>query len=104
MIQPVEWHMKEIEEEVVVDENLHLLDNKHKNIVINKNSHTNGDDTYKRGRRSTEPNIANGNEKSKALVNKKSQSFKDLITEKQVKAIENGAKGEPKCNIYSFKC
>lgn len=102
MIQPVEWHMKEIEEEVVVDENLRLLENKHKDIVINKNSHTNGDDILKRGRRSTEPNITNGNKKSLALVSKKSHSSKDLIAEKQTKAIENGASGKPKFNILLF--
>ncbi|XP_026319790.1 monocarboxylate transporter 9-like [Hyposmocoma kahamanoa] len=91
LIHPVEWHMKEIEEEVVVDENLQLLENKHKDIVINKISHTNGDATYKRGRRSTEPSITNNKEKPQ--FTKKSHSFKDLIAEKQMKAVENGASG-----------
>lgn len=102
MIQPVEWHMKEIEEEVVVDENLQLLENKHKDIVINKTSHTNGDDTYKRGRRSTEPNITNDKENPLALFNKKSHSFKDLIAEKQAKAMENGAGGKSNFYIHLF--
>lgn len=94
--------MKEIEEEVLVDENLRLIDDKHKDIIINKKSHTIGDDTHKRERRSTEPNITNANDKSQALVNNKSHSFKDLIAEKQAKAIENGTNGKPKFNMYSL--
>lgn len=94
--------MKEIAEEVLVDENLQLLNDKHKDIMINKNSHTIGDDTHKRGRRSTEPNITNGNDKSQALVNNKSHSFKDIIAEKQAKAIENGASGKRKFDEYSL--
>ncbi|KAF9421626.1 hypothetical protein HW555_002559 [Spodoptera exigua] len=49
LIQPVEWHLKQIEEEVVVDENLHLLQDK-----TRKTSQSNGDAQTR----------ANGNEKS----------------------------------------
>lgn len=43
LIQPVEWHMKKVEEEVPVDENLHLLPEKSKDAVVRKTSQSNGD-------------------------------------------------------------
>lgn len=87
--------MKTVEEEVVVDENLQLLDEKHKGIYVNTISHTNGDNTYKGRRRATEPSVTNTNENSQALIDKKSQSYRDLNEEKQAKSIENAANGEP---------
>ncbi|XP_021187334.3 monocarboxylate transporter 2 [Helicoverpa armigera] len=53
LIQPVEWHMKKVEEEVAIDENLHLLQDKTKDGV-RKSSQSNGD----------AQNQANGCEKS----------------------------------------
>nr|XP_021187334.2 monocarboxylate transporter 2 [Helicoverpa armigera]XP_049692275.1 monocarboxylate transporter 2 [Helicoverpa armigera] len=53
LIQPVEWHMKKVEEEVAIDENLHLLQDKPKDGV-RKSSQSNGD----------AQNQANGSEKS----------------------------------------
>ncbi|KAL0851274.1 hypothetical protein ABMA28_007109 [Loxostege sticticalis] len=80
LIQPVEWHMKKVEVEVEVDEKLQLLENKHKDIVIRKDSITNGELTNKMGRRATEPSIVgtvkNGHENG--LNGHKSESHKDV--------------------------
>lgn len=88
--------MKKIEEEVVVDENLHLLNEKHKDIVIRKNSYPSSNGFYKGGRRATEPyNISqNGKEKSQDIIDKKSQSYKELHPGIVTKSIENGVNGE----------
>ncbi|XP_049880065.1 monocarboxylate transporter 9-like [Pectinophora gossypiella] len=89
LIQPVEWHMKKVEEEVPVDETLHLLENKHKDIVIRKNSYVNSNGTYKGTRRATEPNVIEKN--GKEWADKKSLSLSKLST-KAIKA-ENGVNG-----------
>lgn len=72
--------MKKVEVEVEVDEKLQLLENKHKDIVIRKDSITNGELTNKMGRRATEPSIVgsvkNGHENG--LNGQKSESHKDV--------------------------
>ncbi|CAG4979157.1 unnamed protein product [Parnassius apollo] len=47
LIQPVERHMKKVEEDVIIDDKVHLLEEKHKNIVIDKNLTINGELIYK---------------------------------------------------------
>ncbi|XP_028156210.1 monocarboxylate transporter 9-like [Ostrinia furnacalis] len=80
LIQPVEWHMKKVEVEVEVDEKLQLLENKHKDIVIRKNSVANGVElTKKLDRRATEPAVVgakNGNENGSN--GQRSESHKDI--------------------------
>ncbi|XP_014356089.2 monocarboxylate transporter 12-B [Papilio machaon] len=67
LIQPVAWHMKKVEEEVIIDEKIHLLEEKHKNIVIDKDHKVNGETIYQNGSRtsSNEKNekglVMNGN-------------------------------------------
>lgn len=47
----MEKHLKEIEEEVKVDEKNQLLEDKHKNIVIDKDYKINGELIYNNDRR-----------------------------------------------------
>ncbi|CAH0724771.1 unnamed protein product, partial [Brenthis ino] len=77
LIQPVEWHMKEVEEEVIIDEKMYLL--KEKNDVV-KNKEYNGvnDDAYKDGRRVTESSVTPENGGKKLSNEKTSQSHKEL--------------------------
>ncbi|KPJ16672.1 Monocarboxylate transporter 12-B [Papilio machaon] len=53
LIQPVAWHMKKVEEEVIIDEKIHLLEEKHKNIVIDKDHKVNGETIYQNGSRTS---------------------------------------------------
>ncbi|XP_053616006.1 monocarboxylate transporter 12-B-like [Plodia interpunctella] len=91
LIQPVEWHMKTVEEEVIVDEKLHLLEDEHKNIVIRRDSKMLAE--LNNGRRATEPTL-NGNDKENpSAVDKKSmqwQSHKELNGEKLTLSKANG--------------
>ena len=77
LIQPVEWHMKEVEEEVPVDENLHLLQEKSKDPIVRKISQSNGD----------AQNQANGKEN---WGSKKTLSNKELNGGKINKSDANG--------------
>ncbi|XP_034834566.1 monocarboxylate transporter 5-like [Maniola hyperantus] len=78
LIQPVEWHMKQIEVEIEVDEKMHLLEENNKDPIKNKDYNANGNVTFKNTRRATEPSlISDITEKpnnNKAL----SQSYKEL--------------------------
>ncbi|XP_041975560.1 monocarboxylate transporter 9-like [Aricia agestis] len=75
LLQPVEWHMKKVEEEVVVEEKVHLLQDS--NNVSEKNKANGNAEQNKNGRRATEPSITveNGVDKSAKSV---SQSYKEL--------------------------
>lgn len=73
--------MKKVEEEVVVDEKLHLLEGKHANIVINKDSRTAAEIANYTGRRATEP-VLNGNSKLDLANGKKSESHMELNSQK----------------------
>ncbi|CAG4965201.1 unnamed protein product [Colias eurytheme] len=68
LIQPVEWHMKKVEEEVVVDEKISLLENNHEN----------NDEVYKGTRRATVPTVLHENGKEKENSHKISQSHTEL--------------------------
>ncbi|KAJ0182600.1 hypothetical protein K1T71_001969 [Dendrolimus kikuchii] len=91
LIQPVEWHMKRVETEIEIDEKVHLLPEKLKDIVINKDSKLIHD--LRTNRRATEPELANGQEKSMDWNNKKSQSVKDLNITRMNKSHQNGLNG-----------
>ncbi|XP_013135003.1 PREDICTED: monocarboxylate transporter 12-B-like [Papilio polytes] len=60
LIQPVAWHMKKVEEEVVIDEKIQLLEDKHKNIVIDKDHKVNGESIYQNGSRISNNERENG--------------------------------------------
>lgn len=78
--------MKKIEEDVVIDENMHLLELKHKDIVIRKDSNANGA-VILGGRRATEPSLeSNGKEVHK------------FFSQKNLYASKNGA--QPKANDH----
>ncbi|KAJ2947794.1 hypothetical protein O0L34_g9577 [Tuta absoluta] len=64
LLQPVEWHMKKVEVEEPVDEKSQLIHDKHKDIVIRKNSASNGDSHKNATRRTTDPAVAGQNGKS----------------------------------------
>lgn len=81
LIQPVEWHMKEVEEEVPVDENLHLLQEKPKDSIVRKISQSNGD----------AQNQANSKENWEG---KKTLSNKELNGAKINKSDANGLNGK----------
>lgn len=67
LIHPVEWHMKKVEEEVTVEEKLQLLEEKHKNIVIRKDSKILSEIAANGERRGTESSL-NENVKELNLV------------------------------------
>ncbi|XP_045493980.1 monocarboxylate transporter 12-B-like [Colias croceus] len=72
LIQPVEWHMKRVEEEVVIDEK------KLQKSLLENNCNTN-DEVYKRTRRATIPSVLQENGKQKVDSHKLlSQSFTQL--------------------------
>lgn len=85
LIQPVEWHLKTVEEEVVVDETLHLLQDKHKEALARKTSQSNGG--------TQKPELANGNEKA-SWGSKKTLSNKELNGGKINKSDANGLNGK----------
>lgn len=43
LIQPVAWHMKKVEEDVLVDENQLLLQEKKEDAIVTNTSQSNGD-------------------------------------------------------------
>ncbi|XP_075971476.1 monocarboxylate transporter 12-like [Anticarsia gemmatalis] len=88
LIQPVERHMKKIEEEVTVDETLHLLQDKQKDVVVRKISQSNMD-AQRNDRRLTEPDLTNGNEKRREIA----LSNKELNGGKINKSDANGLNG-----------
>ncbi|KAG6461294.1 monocarboxylate transporter 9 isoform X2 [Manduca sexta] len=92
LIQPVEWHLKKIEEEVEVDEKLYLLQDKHKDIVIRKNSQILRDAGLKDIGRATELELK-GEDKAIELNEngKKSRSEKELA--KMIASNSNGLNG-----------
>lgn len=81
LLQPVEWHLKEVEEEVEVDENMYLLDDN--KVIVRKNSETDGN--LARGRKSIEPYLNN----SEKVLNK-SISSKELSLANSKSQINNG--------------
>ncbi|CAH0766859.1 unnamed protein product [Diatraea saccharalis] len=93
LIQPVEWHMKKVEEEIEVDETAQLLEDKHKDIVIRKNSNTRNEVTNVLGRRATEPNIKQQNGSQNVVYDKKSETT--LILFSFVFSLENVAVPTP---------
>ncbi|XP_038208323.1 monocarboxylate transporter 12-B-like isoform X2 [Zerene cesonia] len=68
LIQPVEWHMKKVEEEVVIDEKISLLEN----------NHNSNDEVYKGNRRATVPTILHENGKETENSHKIFQSHSEL--------------------------
>lgn len=90
LMQPVEWHLKKVEEEVIIEENVQLLENKHKDIVIKKDSkminEINGLNT---NRRATEPEV-DRKEKEIEWSNKKFQSHDEL---NNIKTSGSGVNG-----------
>ncbi|XP_061708705.1 monocarboxylate transporter 9 [Cydia pomonella] len=87
LIQPVEWHMKKIEEDVILDEKLHLLQAQHKDIVLRKDSITKKE-IYSGLGRSTESSL--GKEKQ-TDSDQKFSSNKELTN--GVKSTENVLNG-----------
>ena len=73
LLQPVEWHMKKVEEEVVVDEKMYLL--KENNEILKNKEYKGIKDEYKNVRRATEPTVVseNGAQKSNNLSTSLSQ-------------------------------
>ncbi|XP_050666265.1 monocarboxylate transporter 5-like isoform X1 [Leptidea sinapis] len=85
LIQPVEWHMKKIEEEVIIDEQARLLED---NVSSKNKDYTeNGNLEYKSNRRATEPNVISKNGVEKNPTQRISQSDKDLSFEKNGKSV-----------------
>lgn len=99
LIQPIEWHLKKVEEEVIIDENIHLLQ-KHKDIVIRKDS-MQKNEIYSGLRRSTEPNL-NGKGTKTAPLNQ-FNSHKELAPGNGVKSSENLNGKEFWPQIFHFK-
>lgn len=52
--------MKKVEEEVVIGEKIQLLEDKHKNIVIDKDHKVNGESIYQNGSRISNNERENG--------------------------------------------
>jgi hypothetical protein len=79
LIEPVERHMKKVEVEVEENEKLQLLNDKHRDIVIRKDSNTLREVKKELTRRATEPNVANqnGNENNKS---NKSESHHNIYS------------------------
>ncbi|XP_023952491.2 monocarboxylate transporter 12 [Bicyclus anynana] len=87
LLQPVEWHMKKVEEEVEVDEKMHLLEDSNKDAPKTKDHNANGNVTFKGTRRATEPTLCSeiGAESPKKSL---SQSNKELQVHSNGKSIE----------------
>lgn len=85
LIQPVEWHMKKVEEEV--DEKQQLLLTKHNAIVIRRNSNTNGEVN----RRVTEPGLTSVYKNE--WDGKVSKSHVDLNVTNKTEKEANGVNG-----------
>ncbi|KPI94791.1 Monocarboxylate transporter 12-B [Papilio xuthus] len=81
LIQPVAWHMKKVEEEVIIDEKINLLEEKHKNIVIDKDHKINGEAIYQNGSRisSNEKGLAmNGNNSTPKTTQQHKSIFRKI--------------------------
>ncbi|XP_059050778.1 monocarboxylate transporter 9-like [Achroia grisella] len=81
LIHPVEWHMKKVEEEVVVDERLQLLEDKHKNIVIKRDSKILAELNANGERRPTDPNLNENLKEINGTRNRKSDSYKEITSD-----------------------
>lgn len=62
LIQPVEWHMKKIEEEIVIDEKMYLLDEK--TDAISKKDYSSNETSNKNGSQTTLPAATDFNAKA----------------------------------------
>ncbi|OWR53413.1 hypothetical protein KGM_203650 [Danaus plexippus plexippus] len=62
LIQPVEWHMKKIEEEIVIDEKMYLLDEK--TDAISKKDYSSNETSNKNGNQTTLPAATDFNAKA----------------------------------------
>ncbi|KAM3967617.1 uncharacterized protein ACR2FA_011170 isoform 1-T2 [Aphomia sociella] len=95
LIQPVEWHMKKVEKEITMDEKLQLLEDKHKNIVIRKDSKILTELTANEGRRATEPILNENVNETNNVKSRKAESHKDLSLEKTTLSNTNGIDEHP---------
>ncbi|XP_050348008.1 monocarboxylate transporter 12-B-like isoform X2 [Nymphalis io] len=87
LIQPVEWHMKKVEEEVVIDEKMHLLEENNKDI--NKNKEYNGNTDVNQKGQVTVLAVASENGVDKNISQSPKETNKNGVSKEKLNGTQN---------------
>lgn len=86
LIQPVEWHMKKVEEEVIVDEKMQLLEENKKGVNNNKEYSSASKDINRKDQQATATPAAGDG----SIIKNISQSHNELNKNTSLKDNING--------------